>query len=118
MKAKTFALIALGALAATDASAQSVGTQPSLPDLTGVYRCVRNCAGAGPAHIFQRGWELHLTNEAGQPAEAWIAWPGLIKSHSLNDCAVYSADGFTIQFNSGTVWVLVDPQPGAPLRQW
>jgi hypothetical protein len=118
MTAKTFALAALSALAATIASAQSVGTQPSLPDLTGVYRCVRNCAGAAPAHIFQRGWELHLTNEAGQLAEAWIAWPGHIKSHSLNDCAVYSADGFTIQFASGTVWVLVDPQPGAPFKQW
>jgi hypothetical protein len=118
MAAKIFALIALSALAATDASAQSVGTQYSLPDLTGSYRCVRNCAGAGPAHITQRGWELHLINETGQPAEARIAWPGHIKSHSWNECAVYSPDGFTIQFNSGTVWVLVDPLPGGGWKQW
>ena len=118
MTAKTFALIALGALAATNASAQSVGTQPSLPDLTGVYRCVRNCAGPGPAHIFQRGWELHITNEAGEPLTAWINRPGHIQSRSLNDCAVYSPDGFTIQFCGGAVWVLVEPQPGAPFKQW
>ena len=118
IKAKTFALIALSSLAATCASAQSVGTQPSLPDLTGVYRCVRNCAGAGPAHIFQRGWELHITNEAGEPSTAWIDRPGHIQSRSWNDCAVYSPDGFTIQFCGGAVWVLLEPQPGAPFKQW
>jgi hypothetical protein len=116
MTAKTFALIALGALAATHASAQSVGTQRSLPDLTGLYRCVRNCAGAGPAHIVQRGWELRLTNEIGEPAEAWIDWPGHIKSHSWN--AVYSPDGFTIQFYNGAVWVLVDPRPVPGWNRW
>jgi hypothetical protein len=114
MTAKTVAVIALGALAATGASAQSVGT----PDLTGLYRCVSDCAGAGPARVVQRGWELHLTNEAGEPVEAWIDRPGHINSHSWNECAVYSPDGFTIQFNSGAVWVLLEPMPGGGWKQW
>jgi hypothetical protein len=119
MTAKTVAVIALGALAATGSvSAQSVGTQHSLPDLTGLYRCVSNCAGAGLARIVQRGWELHLTNEAGDPVEAWIDRPGHINSRSWNECAVYSPDGFTIQFNSGSVWVLLRPMPGGGWKQW
>jgi hypothetical protein len=118
MTAKILGLIALGALVATDASAQAVGTQHLPPDLGGLYRCVRNCAGPGPARIAQRGWELYLTNENGQPAQAWIDWPGHIKSQSWDDCAVYSPDGFTIQFNRGAVWVLVDPTMGGGWKQW
>jgi hypothetical protein len=30
---------------------------------------------------------------------------------ALNEGAVYSPDGFTIQFNRASVWVLTDPQP-------
>jgi hypothetical protein len=118
MTARHFALIALSALAATSASAQSIGTQRSPPDLAGLYRCVRNCAGVGPAQISQRGWDLFLTNENGQTAQAWIAWPGHIKSQSWDDCAVYSPNGFTIQFNRGAVWVLVDPMMGGGWKQW
>ena len=118
MTARNFALIALSALAATSASAQSIGTQRLPPDLAGLYRCVRNCAGTGPAQISQRGWDLFLTNENGQTAQAWIDWPGHIKSQSWDDCAVYSPDGFTIQFNRGAVWVLVDPMMGGGWKQW
>ena len=118
MTARNFALIALSALAATSASAQSIGTQRLPPDLGGLYRCVRNCAGTGPAQISQRGWDLYLTNENGQTARAWIDWPGHIKSQSWDDCAVYSPDGFTIQFNRGAVWVLVDPMMGGGWKQW
>ena len=118
MTARNFALIALSALAATSASAQSIGTQRLPPDLAGLYRCVRNCAGTGPAQISQRGWDLYLTNENGQTAQAWIDWPGHIKSQSWDDCAVYSPDGFTIQFNRGAVWVLVDPMMGGGWKQW
>jgi hypothetical protein len=32
---------------------------------------------------------------------------------TLNEGAVYSPDGFTIQFNHGSVWVLVNPEPFA-----
>jgi hypothetical protein len=47
---------------------------------------------------------------------AWIDRAGHINSQAWN--AVYSPDGFTIQFNSGTVWVLLQPLPGAPFKQW
>ena len=113
MAAKAFGLISLSVLAATGAQAQSAG---SLPDLTGVYRCVQNCAGTAPAHIFQRGWELHLTNEDGEPAVAWIDRAGHINSQAWN--AVYSPDGFTIQFYNGAVWVLVDPRPVPGWNRW
>ncbi len=108
---KMMALAMLGALAATDASAQAVGTQTWVPNLSGVYRCVRNCAGIHLVHIAQNGRQLDLTNESGQPSTAWIGAPGHIWTPALNEGAVYSPDGFTIQFNGGMVWVLVDPTP-------
>lgn len=113
MTVKMFALVALSALATTDASAQSVGTQFWVPNLSGLYRCVHNCAGAGRARITRNGWELNLTNEIGQSSRAWIDWPGHIWAQSWNEGAVYSPDGFTIQFNRGTVWVLIEPMPGS-----
>jgi hypothetical protein len=60
-----------------------------------------------PAH----GWQLTVTNELGQTLKAWIDWPGRIWVPALNEGAFYSPDGFTIQFNGGTVWVLVEPGP-------
>jgi hypothetical protein len=105
------ALAALGALAATGASAQAVGTQTWVPNLSGVYRCVHDCAGIRLVHIVQNGRQLDLTNENGQASTAWIESPGHIWTQSLNDGAVYSPDGFTIQFNRGMVWVLVEPTP-------
>jgi hypothetical protein len=113
MTAKMAALVALGALAATNASAQSVGTQHWVDDLSGVYRCVQRCVGGHLIHLGQTGWSLEVTNEAGQSSQAWIQRPGHIWT-SWNDAAVYSADGFTIQFNSGTIWVLVEPMKRVP----
>ena len=110
MIGKLIGLIALGALEATDASAQAVGSQAWVPNLSGVYRCVHNCAGVGVTQVVQRGRELTLTNGAGQASSAWINWPGHI-STSWNEGAVYSPDGFTIQFNNGSVWILLDPTP-------
>ena len=104
------ALAAFGALAATGASAQSVGSQTWVPELSGVYRCVRACHGAHYIKITQTGWELNLAGQINQPAHAWIERPGHIGT-SWNDHGVYSPDGVTIQFASGTVWVLVDPMP-------
>jgi hypothetical protein len=73
----------------------------------------------GRSGTYRSTWlELHLTNEIGEPAEAWKDWPGHIKSRSWNVCAFYSLDGFTIQFNSGAVWVLVDPRPVPGWKQW
>jgi hypothetical protein len=111
MSPKTMALATLIALVACDASAQAVGTQDRVPNLSGLYRCVRNCAGASLARITAYGWNLLLTNELGQTTKAWIDWPGHIWMPALNEGAVYSPDGFTIQFNRGSVWVLTDPQP-------
>ena len=107
--AKMIALVALSALAATGASAQAVLG----PHLSGSYQCVQNCAGAGLAHITQSGWELNLTNEIGQSSKARIDSPGHIWVESWNEGAVYPPGGMTIQFNRGSVWVLVVPMsPG------
>jgi hypothetical protein len=57
------------------------------------------------------GRQLTLIGEGGEAAKAWIDWPGHIWVPALNEGAVYSADGFTIQFERGSVWVLVEPQP-------
>jgi hypothetical protein len=111
MTPKAITLATLTVLMATDASAQAIGTQSWAPNLSGIYRCVRNCAGGGLGHITAYGWNLTLTNEVGQTTRAWIDVPGHIWIPALNEGAVYSPDGFTIQFNSGTVWVLLEPQP-------
>jgi hypothetical protein len=102
MSPKTMALATLIALVACDASAQAIGTQDRVPNLSGLYRCVRNCAGASLARITAYGWNLLLTNELGQTTKAWIDWPGHIWMPALNEGAVYSPDGFTIQFNRGS----------------
>jgi hypothetical protein len=101
MKMKLFALAALGCMLSV-ASAQDV------LDLSGQFRCVQGCdAGliGQPAYVSQRGWELRLMNEAGAPARAWIDRPGHIWVQSWDEGAVYSADGMTISFRRGTVWV-------------
>jgi hypothetical protein len=108
---KMIVLAALTALAAGDASAQAVGSQFRAPNLSGVYQCVRSCSGTRLARIVARGWQLSLINEIGQAANAWIDWPGHIWIPALSEGAVYSPDGFTIQFDRGTVWVLIDPEP-------
>ena len=104
------ALVAFGALATTGAFAQSVGSQWWIPDLSGVYRCVRVCGGVHLIRITQNGWELNLTGVTNQSSHAWIEGPGHIGT-SWNDHGVYSPDGTTIQFSSGAVWVLVEPAP-------
>ena len=113
MGPKTIALTALIALVAADASAQAIAThdRSKAPNLSGVYRCVHNCAGGGLGRVTMYGWNLTLTNELGQATRAWIDRPGHIWVPALNEGAVYSPDGFTIQFERGRVWVLVEPQP-------
>ena len=116
MGPKTIALTALIALVSADASAQAIASHDRLsaPNLSGVYRCVRHCAGGGLGRITAYGWNLTLTNEIGESTRAWIDWPGHIWVPALNEGAVYSPDGFTIQFERGRVWVLVDPElPGS-----
>jgi len=110
MTVKMIVFAALGALAATNAAAQSVGTQSWVPNLSGVYRCVHACARERLVHVTQSGRELSVTSESGQASHAWIDWPGHIWT-SWDEGAVYSPDGVTIQFSGGRVWVLVEPTP-------
>ncbi len=69
-------------------------------------------------HILLNGRQLDLTNVSGQPSTASIEAPGYIWTQSLNEGAVYSPDGFTIQFHGGKVWVLVDPTPAPGSAIW
>jgi len=107
MQMKTIGLIALGVITATAAAAQD------LPNLSGAYRCVQNCAGPGPAFVTQNGWELNLTNEVGRPSRAWIDYPGHLWAQYWEEGAVYSPDGRTIQFDRGAVWERIPPPPPA-----
>jgi hypothetical protein len=111
MKLKIVILAVLAVLAGRNTSAHAAGTQSWVPNLAGVYRCVHTCAGTGLGRIVARGWQLALTAENGEAIRAWIDWPGHIWIPALSQRAVYSADGFTIQFERGSVWVLVDPEP-------
>lgn len=99
MKVLLSLVAALGALAATPASAQGV-------DLSGPYRCVQMCREGlpGPAFVTQRGWDMNMVNEAGEPSRAWIDRPGHIWAPGWNQGAIYSPDGMIIQFDRGTVW--------------
>ena len=115
MKAKTVLLIAMSMFAATAASAQAVGSQTWIPDLSGTYRCVQYCGGRHLVHIQQHYRQLEVS-DGNQTASAWIGAPGHI-STSWNDTGVYSPDGTTIQFVGGAVWVLVEPTP-VPGRTW
>ena len=111
MKSKTFAVAtALSVGMATNAFAQSVGSQFSPPNLSGLYRCVRYCAGVHFPHVTAYGWQLAIADQAGEAIRAWIDWPGHIRLPALNETAVYCPDGFTIQFSRRPVWILVDPE--------
>ena len=72
MTAKTAALVLLSALAASNVSAQSVGSQHWVDDLSGFYRCVQKCGGGRFIHLAQTGWNRDVTNETGQSSTAWI----------------------------------------------
>ena len=100
MKALPIVVCIAAAVAASDASAQSI-------NLTGIYRCVQICRGGLPAHVTQNGPELNLLTEAGQPSRAWPDWfspANRIWIDAFNESAVYSRDGMLIQFDNGTIW--------------
>jgi len=115
MKVMLTAIIALSAaLVTASAHAQSV-------NLSGPWQCVALCGGppGGFAYITQNGWDLNLVNEAGIPSRAWIDYPGHIWVQRANEGAIYSPDGFALQFDRGTLWQrapLVPPPPPPPLR--
>ena len=65
MRAGLFAVVALIAMASTEASTQVL-------NLSGPYRCVHGCVEGligQPAFITQNGWDMRLVNEAGMPSE-------------------------------------------------
>ncbi len=105
-------LIAISAVvAAAPALAQDV-------NLTGRYQCIQNCVTVEPgrfAFVTQYGRELNVVNEAGMPSRAWLDYPGRIWVDRAQSGAVYSPDGFTIQFDNGTIWQrAVEPPPPPP----
>lgn len=110
MRAISCAIGVLAALAATEASAQSV-------NLTGSWKCVQGCRQGLVgylAHITQNGRDISLVNEAGNPARAWPDWyaPATrIWIEPWSEGAVYSPDGITIQFDNGAIWVRNLPPP-------
>ena len=115
MKTILAAAPAAAILLATAAAAQVHGI-----DLNGRYLCIANCAGApgGIAFVTQNGWELNMVNDAGQPSRAWVNFPGRLWIDRLQEGAIYSTDGMTIQFDHGTIWQrAVELPPPAPLRR-
>ena len=100
MRVGLFAVVALIAMASTEASSQVL-------NLSGPYRCVQGCVEGligQPAFITQNGWDMRLVSEAGMPSRAWIDRPGHIWVDFWHEGAVYSVDGLTIQFDHGTIW--------------
>ena len=90
MRAGLFAVVALIAMASTEASTQVL-------NLSSPYRCVRPRMRRGsigqPAFITQNGWDMRLVSEVGMPSRAWIDRPGHIWVDFWHEGAVYSLDG-------------------------
>jgi hypothetical protein len=113
MRVLSLTLGLAAAFAATGAAAQSV-------NLTGRYNCVAMCRGEYQPYITQNGPELNVVTESGMPSRAWPDWnfPNTrIWVEMLAQSAVYTPDGMTIQFDSGTVWQRDLPPPPPPLRR-
>jgi hypothetical protein len=104
MKFKLLTAAALLAFAGTGLT--STGASAQWINLSGPYRCVQNCQVPvnGQAFVTQNGWDLNLVNEIGQPAHAWVDYPGHIWIDWWHEGAMFSPDGGTIQFDSGSVW--------------
>jgi hypothetical protein len=107
-------LSVVGILAA--AATHGASAQPAV-SLTGTYRCVQNCdpqLTGRSTYVTQNGWDINIANDAGVSVRGWIDWfsPTRIWMESLNQGAVYSADGTTIQFDRGTVFArYTEPDP-------
>jgi hypothetical protein len=110
---KTRWILAAAAVVGVSATGLSAQAQ-DVVNLSGQFQCLQNCQGPGPAFVTQNGWDMNLTNEAGQPSRAWIDYPGHIWARDWNMGATYSPDGMAIQFDNGAVWhrpELVPPPP-------
>jgi len=94
------ALALAATVVTTDASAQVNGVS-----LSGQYRCVSQCpARVRAAAITQNGWDFNAVNNLGQASRGWVDWPGHIWIRELNQGAIYSPTGTTVQFDNGTIW--------------
>jgi hypothetical protein len=108
-----FTAVALSAtLAASGASAQGV-------NLSGRWQCMAQCLGppGGYGFITQNGWDLNIVNDVGMASRAWEDYPGHIWIEAVNMGAIYSPDGFTLQFTNGTIWQrapMLPPEPPPP----
>jgi len=115
MKALFTAIVLSATLAASGASAQG-------SNLSGRWQCMAQCLGppGGFAFITQNGWDLNIVNDAGMASRAWEDYPGHIWIEAMNVGALYSPDGFTLQFTNGTIWqrapILPPPPPPPPPR--
>jgi hypothetical protein len=114
MKTALTTLALLITMLASAASAQGV-------NLSGRWQCVALCLGSpgSLAFITQNGWEMNVLNEAGLSSRAWIDYPGHVWIERAQVGAIFSPDGLTLQFDSGTVWQRVPdlpPPPPPPLR--
>jgi hypothetical protein len=116
MKVLLAAIALSAALAASGASAQGVNV-----NLSGRWQCDAVCLGApgGFGYITQNGWDLNVVDDVGQPSRAWIDYPGHIWLDRANQGAIFSPDGFALQFDRGTVWQRAPemPPPLPPLYQ-
>src|ERR1700690_2269601 len=111
MKALFTAIVLSTTLAASGASAQG-------SNLSGRWQCMAQCLGppGGFAFITQNGWDLNIVNDAGMASRAWEDYPGHIWVEGVQMGALYSPDGFTLQFTNGTIWqrAPILPPPGGP----
>jgi hypothetical protein len=93
-------LVALG-LMSSPASAE-------IANLTGHYVCVKNCNGTlwHSTYVTQNGWDLNLLTGANEPLRAQTDWfsPNRIWIAAWNTGAVYSPNGWVIQFDNGMIW--------------
>ncbi len=109
MKIVLAAIALSAALIASDASAQGV-------NLSGRWQCMALCLGppGGFAFITQNGWDLNVLNDIGVPSRAWVDYPGHIWVERAHEGAIYSPDGFTLQFDRGTIWQRAPEVPPPP----
>ena len=106
MKAVLAAIAVSATMMASGASAQNA-------NLSGRWQCMALCLGptGGFSFITQNGWDLNLVNESGTASRAWVDYPGHIWIDRAQEGAIYSPDGFTLQFDRGTIWQRAPEMP-------
>ena len=103
---------------AISATMLSSGASAQVLNLSGQWQCVAHCLGpqGGIGYITQNGWDLNIVNEVGMASRAWVDYPGHIWIDRANQGAIYSPTGFTLQFDSGTIWQRAPQMPPPPVN--